>query len=522
MGDLPALPEDFGHVGSLDLTGTRVTAEGSDGFLKSFTHLRHLTLNGNALTALPDGVRQMPQLERLELSSNHFSGSEDLYAALSGLEHLQALDLSYNYLDAFDVSYFEHLQNLDLRNNNLAEWPAGALDARHLQTLNLSRNDITAIPEEALDGQHDELMDGTDLTDNYNLSQESLERLRAYQTAGNRQRVLGFSSSDLEEMADDVAGGLSSTESIESDESLPDEQAHAQQKAPWLANLPPEQASARDRLWDQLAAEPDSGAFFHLLDRLQDTQEFRVANADLTRRVWRVMEAAAADSELREVIFAGSATHGTCVDGRILTFSGLESKVFTYNALLDLPAGRPGIRGEALLSLSRQLFRLDKVDELAKAAAARSGFDEAEVRLGYRIGLTGGWEDGLELPGQPKNMKFASGVTPQQLFDARAEVVDAEHSDRFLEDLIQRDYWLDYLKEQQPEAFRQMDEGQLMEEGEDDGLSVDDPLYLSRLFDQAAARNARLIELTRQAIERIGLSADKAPMPGSSGQSSGA
>ncbi|MCU7213818.1 NEL domain-containing protein [Pseudomonas sp. VE 196-7] len=168
------------------------------------------------------------------------------------------------------------------------------------------------------------------------------------------------------------------------------------------------------------------------------------------------------------------------------------------------------------------MFRLDKVDELAKAAAARSGFDEAEVRLGYRIGLTGGWEDGLELPGQPKNMKFASGVTPQQLFDARAEVVNAEHSDRFLEDLIQRDYWLDYLKEQQPEAFRQMDEVQLMEEGEDDGLSADDPLYLSRLFDQAAARNARLIELTRQAIERIGLSADKAPMPGSSGQSSGA
>jgi hypothetical protein len=233
------------------------------------------------------------------------------------------------------------------------------------------------------------------------------------------------------------------------------------------------------------------------------------------------MEAAAANSELREVIFAGSATHGTCVDGRILTFSGLEGKVFTYNALLDLPAGRPGIRGEALLSLSRQLFRLDKVDELAKAAAARSGFDEAEVRLGYRIGLTGGWDDGLELPGQPKNMKFASGVTPQQLVNARAEVVSAERSERFLEDLIQRDYWLDYLKEQQPEAFRQMDELQLMEEGEEEGLSADDPLYLSRLFDQAAARNARLIELSREEIERIGLSAGNAQRPGTSGPLSG-
>ena len=522
LGDLPPLPEDFGHVGSLNLTGTRVTAEGSNGFLKAFTHLRNLALSGNELAALPDSVGQMPELERLELASNNFSDTEPLYAALSSLQHLQALDLGYNHLDAFDVSYFEHLQSLDLRNNNLAEWPAGTLDAQHLRTLNLSRNDITAIPDLALDGEHDELMDGTDLTENYNLSEESLQRLRTYQAAGNRPRVLGFSSAELEEMADDVAGGLSeTTDSIESDETLPGEQAHAQQKAPWLANLPAEQASARDKLWDQLAAEPDSAAFFHLLDRLQDTQEFRVANADLTRRVWMVMEAAAANTELREVIFAGSATHGTCVDGRILTFSGLESKVFTYNALLDLPAGRPGIRGEALLSLSRRLFRLDKVDELAKAAAARSGFDEAEVRLGYRIGLTGGWDDGLELPGQPKNMKFASGVTPQQLVNARAEVVSAERSERFLEDLIQRDYWLDYLKEQQPEAFRQMDEAQLLEEGEDDGLSADDPLYLSRLFDQAAARNARLIELSREEIERIGLSAGNAQLPGTSGQLSG-
>ncbi|MFD2884100.1 NEL-type E3 ubiquitin ligase domain-containing protein [Pseudomonas lini] len=204
-------------------------------------------------------------------------------------------------------------------------------------------------------------------------------------------------------------------------------------KTPWLANAPPEALASKTEIWNQLAAEPDNAAFFHLLSRLQDTQEFRVANADLTRRVWTVMEAAASNTELREILFASSATHGTCVDGRILTFSGLESTVFTHNALLDIPAGRLGAKGEALLKLSRQLFRLDKVDELATRTAARTGQDEAEVRLGYRIGLTDGWDDGLSLPGQPRHMTYASGVTPQQLADARIEISNAERSDGFLQ-----------------------------------------------------------------------------------------
>lgn len=512
LGDIPELPADFAHVVTLNLTGVRLTAEGSNGFLEGFSQLRTLTLSGNELEAVPAAVRDMRALERLELSSNRFYDTEHLYGSLAGLEHLSSLDLSYNTLDSFDVSYFERLVNLDLRNNNLFEWPAGVLDAEHLRTLNLSRNDIITLPAEALDGSHDSLMDGTDLTDNYNLSEETLEQLRAYQASSQRERVLGFSHSDLEELADDAGDDLSETEnSVESDEMLPVDPAQTQYKAPWLANLAPEEWGAKDKLWDQLAAEPDSAAFFHLLERLQDTREFRVANADLTRRVWIVMEAAADNTELREVIFAGSATHGTCVDGRILTFSGLESKVFTHNALLVLPVGLAGgARGEALLKLSRRLFRLDKVDELAKAAAARSGFDEAEVRLGYRIGLTGGWDDGLELPGQPKNMTYASGVTPKQLADARVEIANAERSDKFLEDLIQRDYWVDYLKEKRAEAFTKLEDAQSLDDGQDDGLSADDPRYLSRLFDHAVERNVKIIELSREEINEIGTQASGA------------
>jgi Leucine-rich repeat (LRR) protein len=498
LGDLPELPAVFSHVDTLDLTGVRLTKRGSDGFLKAFTQVKSLKLNGNGLQAVPEPIQSMTSLERLELSANRFSDTGHLYAALNRLEHLKWLDLGHNALDDFDVAVFVRLESLDLRHNNLIEWPQGVLDANHLGTLNLSSNDIVEIPAEALDGAHDALMSGTDLSENFNVALGSLERLRDYREAGGRETVLGLSRSELDEMIAEANGEADGeSESFESDESLPDEQPDFQQSVAWLANATSEELAGKTRVWNQLAAEPDNAAFFHLLSRLQDTQEFRVANADLTRRVWTVMDAAASNSELREVLFASANTHGTCVDGRILTFSGLESKVFTHNALLDIPAGRLAAKGEALLKLSRQLFRLDRVDELATKAAAHSGRDEAEVRLGYRIGLTDGWSDGLELPGQPKHMTYNAGVTPRQLAEARNEVTSAEQSDKFYEDLIQRDYWVQYLKEKYPEEFRALDEAELPEEGD----GADEAALMIRLFDLAAARNSKMIELSRKEAE---------------------
>ncbi|PBJ27979.1 putative E3 ubiquitin-protein ligase ipaH7.8 [Pseudomonas sp. ACN8] len=513
LGDLPEMPTTFEHVGRLNLTGVVLTRAGSDGFLTAFTRLKTLELNGNGLEAIPEPVQHMGTLERLELTSNRLSDAEHLYASLSNLERLNRLDLGYNELDSFDLDIFEALVTLDLRNNYLTQWPGGVLDAAHLRVLNLSGNYITSVPAQVLDGNHNVLMIGIDLSDN-NLALESLERLRAYRDSGARDTVLGISRTELDEALDDAHD---QSDSIESDEELPEVEPDSAQKAPWLSNLTPEELAGKSRIWDQLAAEPDNAAFFHLLSRLQDTQEFRVANADLTRRVWTVMEAAASNSELREVLFASSATHGTCVDGRILTFSGLESKVFTHNALLDMPPGGLSVKGQALLKLSRQLFRLDRIDDLATKAAANTGEDEAEVRLGYRIGLTSGWDDGLTLPGQPKHMTYASGVTRQQLVDARVEVGNAERSDGFFEDLIQRDYWVDYLKEKYPEEFRALDEAQ-SQAGEDDGAdSADDGAFLNLLFEQAAARNAKMIELSRkEVLEQAG----GEPQPGTSARNS--
>ncbi|WP_123356698.1 NEL-type E3 ubiquitin ligase domain-containing protein [Pseudomonas frederiksbergensis] len=516
LGDLPELPAVFDHVGTLNLTGTRLGEQGSNGFLQAFKQLRTLELNGNDLQAVPEPVGRMHALERLELSSNRLSDSDHLYASLNLLQRLQWLDLSYNALDEFDLGVFERLETLDLRNNNLTDWPVGVLDTSYLRTLNLSGNDITSIPPQALDGSHDVLMSGTDLSDNFNLSLEALEQMQDFRERGSRATVFGYSRAALDEWIDQARNeGEAVSESIESDEDLSGRELEVEQKTPWLANAPPEEVASKTRLWNQLAAEPDNAAFFHLLSRLQDTREFQVANADLTRRVWTVMEAAAGNTELRETLFASSNTHGTCVDGRILTFSALESTVYTHNALHEVSAGWPGAKGEALLRLSRRLFRLDKVDELATKTATRTGQDQAEVRLGYRIGLTGGWDDGLELPGQPKHMTFASGVTTRQLAEARREVMNAEHGDVFFEDLIQRDYWVNYLKDKYPEAFRALDEADLSQE-QDDGMAVDDARLMEQLFDLTAARNAKMIELSRQEVEAIERTSGAAPLPGTS------
>ncbi len=116
----------------------------------------------------------------------------------------------------------------------------------------------------------------------------------------------------------------------------------------------------------------------------------------------------------------------------------------------------------------------------------------------------------------PKAMNEIVGrVTPRQLAEARREVMKAEHSDVFFEDLIQRDYWVSYLKEKYPQAFRALDEADLSQE-QDDGMDVDDAKLMEQLFDLTAARNAKMIELSRQEVEAIERSSGAAPLPGTS------
>lgn len=139
------------------------------------------------------------------------------------------------------------------------------------------------------------------------------------------------------------------------------------------------------------------------------------------------------------------------------------------------------------------------------------GLDRAEVRLQYRIGMTRGWPDGLDLPGQPTYMAFATPLSGQALNSARALVLAAEVGDGFYESLIARDYWLNYLRERYPDAFDALEQNALRRQNavEDEHSAREPGTESQQRYDEAlnlleielgSVRAQKLLELSRKEV----------------------
>ncbi|WP_445758212.1 NEL-type E3 ubiquitin ligase domain-containing protein [Pseudomonas orientalis] len=445
------------------------------------------------------------------------------------------LDMSHNDLEAFDASAFSRLETLDLSYNSLSTWPEGVLAAPHLTRLDLSGNVLTHLPPGLLSGAHDALVAGTDLSGNPTLAPATREELYQYANTHRLTTLMGVRRAELDAWhqrfqagsdsdsdsgsdpdSDDDSDGDSDDDQgadVEPVEALPEPQ-HIVAPAslePWLEGSTPGQIAPRTALWDQLAQAPDHERFFWLMSSLRLTSEFNFNRASLTQRVWDVIEAATANAELRSLLFAEAETHGTCIDGRILTSSQMEVRVFEHRALHGIPLQRPDLRGRALLDLSWQLFRLDRVDQWAEASA--TGLDRAEERLRYRIGLTRGWPDGLELPGQPEYMAFGRPIEGAQRAQIQANISALESTDEFVEYLIAQDHWVRYLDERYPEQLDALNQefAQRYEALEDDHAERGDAQSLRRYeealnqlqIERATARNLKLMQLSRMEMQRL-------------------
>ncbi|MBD9586371.1 leucine-rich repeat domain-containing protein [Pseudomonas sp. PDM03] len=447
IGDPPTMPFIFNHVVELDLTGVGLSAN-SEGFLRSFPRLRSLTLNQNDLGNLPEAVTQCQDLTRLNATFVDIRTNEPLQRQLRALPRLQWLSLGENYLSEFDMTGLDQLQGLDLRGNTLGDWPTGVLQAPELTTLDLRNNRISTIPQAAFAPQHANLMAGTNLFDNL-LEPDEFIRLQGYlQETG---RGLGFTDMDIDEQM----AGFGDGESSESDEAdvHPEQESDAAQKERWFSGVAAD--SEKHAMWNAMMEQDTTHDFSYILSQLRHTRDFSVDRLGLTRRVWRVIASAFADERLRERLMGLAKAlryRATCGDGRILLFNELEVEVFEYEALKSIA---PEHKGRELLKLSRRLFRLSQVEEVASTKiAAHPGIDEAEVRLAYRIGLA----QRLDLPDQPKSMHFANmaRVAAADLDQAYASIIAQEQTTLFNDQLIARKYWRDYLEEKYPAEFTRL------------------------------------------------------------------
>lgn len=544
-GDLPELAVQLPHVRSLDLTAVQLTNQGSNGFLGRFPQLTRLILSGDELTVLPEAVQHMGQLEHLALYANQFQNASSL-SGLAG-ERLRWLDLSHNDLQAFDARPFTRLETLNLGYNRIAQWPDGLLDAQHVTTLDLSGNSLTEIPDDVLlDGQHDGLVLATDLSEN-ELNPYDLRAMRDYGIArGRTQEVMGISRGDMDRAArrldSDYEPG-SDSQGSDNDSSDPDSDgdsndAMGQVQAPevlvnphadvapaalepWLSTSGRDEVAQRTTLWNQLAQTPGHERFFHLISTLRNTSEFTLRRSVLIQRLWDLMANIAENAELRALAFVEAETHAACGDGRILTFSEMSVRAYEYRALRGLPPGNSDLRGRALLDLARQLFRLQRTEELAEAAAIHA--DRAEVRLEYRIGLTSGWPDGLELPGQPSSMLYGRPIGGMVLARARAGILAAENSTAFIEYLVGQPSWVGYLEQRYagPLAALTDEFDQRLGTLEDEHIDRSDAASLQRYevalgqleVERLTARTQKLMELSRTEMQRLASIGRNAPVP---------
>lgn len=488
---LPLLDVSFAHVRSLSMTRmglTRVSPENINHFLQNFSALTSLNMEHSGLVFFATAIEQMRDLVELSLANNTFTLAANNLINLGQLVHLHSLNLSgCSLLGVLDVRGMTQLRTLNLSRTDALGWPLGVEHLPHLRRLNLSNNLIFEIPDLLLQGdEYERINRVTNLFDN-DLSVASLQRLQSYQ----RRTGINF--------------GLHPEETHPLPVPLDSQ--------PWLQGLTPADRQALQDKWDSLVDEPGSEQFFELLDRLKTTADYEKAHDDLMRRVRATLEAAAQDEKLRSALFHLASNRVTCCDSVALIFTALETEVLVFDAR---SAVDPQLVELNLVRLRRGQFRLQQVDSIALSDAEQrrgqaQAVDEVELVLSYRLALA----QALELPGQPKNIKFGSLVKIKDTLinAAKASILAMDNSDEMLSYMTKESYWVEFLEALYPEKFAANTEQKA--EIDFEALSIAG----SRSYEDSNAnfenwkrdRQAILVSLTRDALAKLDASQAAAP-----------
>src|SRR5471032_2568747 len=412
MGHLPDLPCDFSHVTVLKLDRTSISVQSVNGLVRQCPNLRWLNLEHNFLVTVPEGIRDLTRLTRLMLANNNIVLDAEMAQTLASIETLRLLNLNRNPIGPLlDVSRLTQLINLFLRNTRIEVVPEGAFMLRSLTSLDLRDNRISILPEAYYErpiNQRIGLLDGNPLL--------TVARNRIIEPLFRMPRVEGV----------DV----------------------------WLAGTAEATREDRRAAWALFMAQPGSADFFEVINNLQGSADFAVSRESVVERVWGMLEAGVDDPALRERLISMAARPETCTDGATVIFGNMELEVLVSKARLTAVNGQTG---HSLLRLARGLYRLEKVDQIARldvaarVARAPAFREDVEVLLAYRVGLA----ESLELPINARHMIFASiaQVSRGALDVARQAVLSSETAEAIIDFAISRDFWVKYLEAEYVDEF---------------------------------------------------------------------
>ncbi|MGW8464512.1 NEL-type E3 ubiquitin ligase domain-containing protein [Pseudomonas sp. CLCA07] len=454
LDSVPDLEADFSHVGSLKLNNMGLSVS-PEGFLAHFKGVRWLDLSNNQLTAIPPALDDMHGLTRLFLQRNRIRLTPETAGILSRRTTLRAINLGRNPLGmAPDFTQITDLRSLGLNSIDIETWPEGLEAQPLLDVVDLRNNRITTIPEAVIAPPAEQLARVARRNNLIHiggnpLSEVAQQQLRDYWSRLEREGLDGEGAMrprvfEYQAPAERATVGGRELTSLQR----------------WLKDLPADQIPDRQVQWQSLSAQEGSQGFFHVLNDLENAG---AGHADLQRRVWEVIdtltEVNPESVALRQEMFEW-AGRPACCDRAALSFSNLEIMALVYRART---LAMDGEQSAALLKLSRGLFRLDELEKIALAdiehrkiainntPGLSAGLktqqlrflEEVEIKLAYRYGL----KDRLELPGQPRQVRFVhmGKVTPAMLDQACAKVVALDGSPEEFQSLVAKDFWKDFV-----------------------------------------------------------------------------
>ncbi|WP_110972110.1 NEL-type E3 ubiquitin ligase domain-containing protein [Pseudomonas huaxiensis] len=465
----PVLPAFFyERVYRLELLRPAATTQQLNRFLRYFPQLDVVTLEGHItpMLELPEALLELPDLFSLSLRSQGLTIDQAAVDFFARIKKLENLDLDDNVigtvLDGSALGRDRQALTLSLNNVGLQSWPAwlDTLLPDSMEMLCLENNQIRELPEFLLNnyrcetGHTDIVLRGNPLPD---------EVMRRAHVSESYNRPYSFNM----DLPDEIRRLPPDRHDSDSEQEDTDQESYGHTHGagevepvaisvePWLAGEVDEEPLRR-ATWQQLEGVDNARDLLGMVAHLRNTADYRraMSRPELIERVWRVLDAAARDTEMR-LILNGMAeeplrlvqNYDTCPDGIRLEFNQMEVQVYIRQSLRDASELE---RGQVLCRLTLRLYRLQALDDIARERAA--GRDEAEVRLAYRLH----WAELLDLPLPPSRMLYQSyaEIRPGELDSALAEVHQGERGQAFLDYAAQRDFWLEYLRETNVDRFR--------------------------------------------------------------------